>query len=80
MQAGNTKRTNHDGHETISFIISLMISYLTGNAQNVVDVHCHNIPPFYMEALENTMRHWTRVSLYRSGTSILIWHLWIAQA
>ena len=34
------------------FIISLMISYLTGNAQNVVDVHCHNIPPFYMEALE----------------------------
>lgn len=34
------------------FIISLMISYLTGYAQDVVDVHCHNIPLFYMEVLE----------------------------
>lgn len=34
------------------FLIFLMVSYLTGNAQDVVDVHCHNVPPFYVEALE----------------------------
>ena len=36
--------------------ISLMVisACMTGNvaAQGIVDVHCHNILPFYLEALE----------------------------
>ena len=32
-------------------LIWLMVNCLTGNAQRVVDVHCHNILPSYIEAL-----------------------------
>lgn len=30
-----------------------MISSLKGSAQNVIDVHCHNIPQFYTDVLES---------------------------
>lgn len=34
-------------------ILIMMISSLKGSAQNVIDVHCHNIPQFYTDVLEN---------------------------
>lgn len=34
-------------------ILIMMISSLKGSAQNVIDVHCHNIPQFYTDVLES---------------------------
>lgn len=34
------------------WLVIFMISSMTGISQNVVDVHCHNIFPFYMDMLD----------------------------
>ena len=51
---------------------------MVGNvvAQSIIDVHCHNILPFYMEVLEKHNARWMKAFLSRHGMSVHIWNSW----
>lgn len=59
----------------IGVVLSVWFAYWAA-AQQIVDVHCHNIMSGYMEVLKNMMPLWKRLFRCRNGMWMPILPLW----